>query len=127
MTRKFCVRQTYQFTQLIKVVSLYNDILSRERVNSPKIGPPMDPIIEPTNSAAHCGSHSGKAPLDVLTTSAFMQVFSCNEKQLKYEYATQEGGWIGNLKIILANPHNKQSNVLIKIESNKFVQSKHND
>ena len=81
MTRKFCVRQTYQFTQLIKVVSLYNDILSRERVNSPKIGPPMDPIIEPTNSAAHCGSHSGKAPLDVLTTSAFMQVFSCNEKQ----------------------------------------------
>ena len=39
---------------------------------------------------------------------------------MKYKCATQEGGWIGNLKIILANPHNKQSNVLIKIESNKF-------
>ena len=25
---------------------------------------------------------------------------------LKYKCATQEGGWIGNLKIILANPHN---------------------
>ena len=46
---------------------------------------------------------------------------------VKYKCATQEGGWIGNLKIILANPHNKQSNVLIKIESNKFVQSKHNN
>lgn len=81
MTRKFCMRQTYQFTQLIKVVSPYNDILSRDRVKSPKIGPPVDSIIQPTNSAAHCGSHSGKAPLDVLTTSAFVQVFSCNEKQ----------------------------------------------
>ena len=46
---------------------------------------------------------------------------------VKYECATQDGGWIGNLKIILVNPHNKQSNVLIKIESNKFVQSKHNN
>ena len=42
---------------------------------------------------------------------------------MKYKYATQEGGWIGILKIILANPHNEQSNVLIKIESNKFNQS----
>ena len=39
---------------------------------------------------------------------------------LKYKCATQEGGWIGNLKNNLANPHNKQSNALIKIESNKF-------
>ena len=46
---------------------------------------------------------------------------------MKYECATQEGGRIGNLKIILTNSHNKQSNVLIKIESNKFVQSKHNN
>ena len=40
--------------------------------------------------------------------------------KVKYKCATQEGGWIGNLKINLANPHNKQSNALIKIESNKF-------
>lgn len=63
------------------MVSPYTDTLSRARIESPKIGPLVDPIIERTNSAAHCGSHSGKAPLDVLTTSAFMQVFSCNEKQ----------------------------------------------
>ena len=42
---------------------------------------------------------------------------------MKYKCATQEGGWIEILKIILANLHNKQSNVLIKIESNKFNQS----
>lgn len=42
---------------------------------------------------------------------------------MKYKYATQEGGWIEILKLILENPHNKQSNVLIKIESDKFNKS----
>ena len=43
--------------------------------------------------------------------------------ELKYKCVIQEGGWIGILKVILANPHNKQYNVLIKIESNKFNKS----
>ena len=42
---------------------------------------------------------------------------------MKYKCATQEGGELEFLKNILTNPHNKQFNDLIKIESNKFNKS----